>query len=86
MDNAKLVDSLKLPLKSHNDLLTAFCHVLANGLEEYLNHFIAPFSCDWPMQYFMHQLVCNTNSVSLPDACKNVVALIGPLHISLNSW
>ena len=85
MDNTKLVDSLKLPLKSHNDLLTAFRHMLANGLEEYLNHFIAPFSGDWPMQFFMRQLVYNTNLVSLPDACKNVVPLIGPLHISLNS-
>ena len=85
MDNTKLVDSLKLPLKSHNDLLTAFRHMLANGLEEYLNHFIAPFSGDWLMQFFMRQLVYNTSSVSLPDICKNVVPLIGPLHISLNS-
>ena len=59
--------------------------MLANGLEEYLNHFIAPFSGDWPMQFFMRQLVYNTNLVCLPDACKNVVPLIGPLHISLNS-
>ena len=52
MENTKLVDSLKLPLKSYNDLLTAFRHMLANGLKEYLNHFIAPFSGDWPMQLF----------------------------------
>ena len=85
MDNTKLVDSLELPLKSYNDLLIAFNHMLANGLEDYLNHFIAPFPGDWPMQFFMRQLVYNTISVSLPDACKNVVPLIGPLHISLNS-
>ena len=42
MDNTKLVDSLKLPIKSCNDLLIAFNHMLANGLEDYLNHFIAP--------------------------------------------
>ena len=85
MDNTKLVDSLKLPLKSYNDLLTAFNHMLSNGLEEYLDHFIAPFPGDWPMQFFMRQLVYNTNSVSLPDVCKNVAPLIGPLHVSLNS-
>ena len=85
MDNTKLVDSLKLPLISYNDLLTAFNHMLANGLEEYLNHFIAPFPGDWPMQFFMRQLVYNTNSVFLPDICKNVAPLIGPLQFSLNS-
>ena len=79
------MDSLKLPLKSYSDLLIAFNHMLANGLEDYLNHFIAPFPGDWPMQFFMRQLVYNTISVSLPDSCKNVVPLIGPLHISVNS-
>ena len=86
MDNTKLVDSLKLPLKSYNDLRIAFNHMLTNDLEDYLNHFIAPFPGDWPMQFSMRQqLVYNNSSVSLPDACKIVVPLIGPLHISLNS-
>lgn len=84
MDNIKLVESLKLPLKSYNDLLTAFKHMLANGLEDYINHFVAPFPSDWPMQFFMRQLVYNTASVSLPTVCENVIPLIGPLHISLN--
>ena len=79
------MDSLKLPLKSYSDLLIAFNHMLANGLEDYLNHFIAPFPGDWPMQFVMRQLVYNTISVSLPDSCKNVVPLIGPLNISVNS-
>ncbi len=70
MDNTKLVDSLKLPLKSYNDLLIAFNYMLANCLEDYLNHFKAPFPGDWPMQFFMRQLVYNTISVSLPDACR----------------
>ena len=60
MDNTKLVDSLNLPLKSYNDLLTAFNHMLANGLEDYLNHYAAPFPGDWPMQFFMCHLVYNT--------------------------
>lgn len=85
MDNTKLVDSLDLPLKSHNNLLTAFNHMLSNGLQDYLSHFTVPFLGDWPMQFFMRQLVYNTELVNLPDPCKNVVPLIGPLHISLNS-
>ena len=85
MDNTKLVDSLQLPLKSCADVVTAFKHMLVNGLEDCLKQFVAPFSADWPMQFFMRQLVYNTASVSLPTVCKNVIPLIGPLHISLNS-
>ena len=85
MDNTKLVDSLQLPLKSCTDVVTAFKHMLVNGLEDYLKQFVAPFPADWPMQFFMRQLVYNTASVSLPTVCKNVIPLIGPLHISLNS-
>ncbi len=85
MDNTKLVDSLDLSLKSYTNLLTAFKHMLSNGLQDYLNHFTGPFLGDWPMQFFMRQLVYNTDLVSLPAACKNVVPIIGPLHISLNS-
>ena len=43
IQNTKLVGSLKLPLKSYNDLLTAFNHMLANGLEESLYHSLLPF-------------------------------------------
>jgi hypothetical protein len=85
MDNTKLVDSLKLPLKSYNDLLIAFNHMLSSGLEDYLTHFAAPFPGNWPIQFFMRQLVYNTASVSLPMVCKSIVPMIGPLHISLNS-
>ena len=85
MDNTKLIDSLHISLKSYEDLLTAFKHMLSNGLEIYLNHFLAPLMGDWPTQFFMRQLVYNLGSVSLPTTCKNIVPLIGPLHISLNS-
>jgi hypothetical protein len=85
MDNTKLVDSLHLPLKSYDDLLKAFKHMLSNGLDLYLSSFLAPFIGDWPTQFFMRQLVYNLATVSLPDICQNVVPLIGPLHISLNS-
>ena len=76
---------LQLPLKSCTDVVTAFKHMLVNGLEDYLKQFVTPFPADWPMQFFMRQLVYNTASVSLPTVCRNVIPLIGPLHISLNS-
>ena len=38
-----LFSSLNLPLKSYNDLLTAFNYMLANGLQYYLNHYSALF-------------------------------------------
>jgi hypothetical protein len=38
-----------------------------------------------PVQFFMRQLMYNTVLVSLPTVCKNVVPIVGPLHISLNS-
>lgn len=85
MDNTKLIDSLHLPLKSLDDLLTAFKHMLDNGLKIYLNNFLAPFMGDWPTQFFMRQLVYNSAKVSLPAIVQNVVPMIGPLHISLNS-
>ena len=39
MDNTKLLDSRKLPLKSYNDL-SAFNHMLSGGLESYLTHIL----------------------------------------------
>ncbi|CAB3988268.1 Hypothetical predicted protein [Paramuricea clavata] len=85
IENTKLIDSLNVPLKSYEDILTVFKHMLSNGLEIYLDRFLAPFMGDWPTQFFMCQLVYNLVKVSLPTICKNVVTLIGPLHISLNS-
>ena len=85
MNTTKLVESLKLPLKSYTDLLNAFKHMLATGWEDYINHFVAPFPGDWPIQFFMRQFVYNTVSISLLTVSKNVIPLIGPLHISLNS-
>ncbi len=84
MKTTKLIDSLHMPLKSYEDILAAFNHMLSNGLEIYLQKFLAPFMGDWPTQFFMRQLVYNAAEVSLPAICQNVVPLIGPLHISLN--
>ena len=46
MESTKLIDSLKLPLKSSDNILFAFKHMLSNGLEFYLNDFVAPFMGD----------------------------------------
>jgi hypothetical protein len=74
MDNTKLVDSVELPLKSLDDVLTAVKKILSIGLETYLNHFIVPFIGNWPMQYFIRQLVYS-KTPSIPAALKNVVPL-----------
>ena len=84
-ENTKLVNSLHIPLKSYEDILLAFKHMLSNGLEIYLKDFLTPFMGDLPTQFFMRQLVYNLAEVSLLTICENVVPLIGPLHISLNS-
>ena len=84
MENTKLVNSIQLPLKCRNDVLTALKEMLASGLEFYLSDFIAPFIGDWPMQFFIRQLVYS-NHGNIPASIKNVIPFIGPLHISLNA-
>ena len=56
MDNTKLVDSIELPLKSCENVITALNKMLSSGLEIYLNHFIAPSVGDWPMQFFIPKI------------------------------
>ena len=58
--------------------------MVTSGLEIYLKDFIALFVGDWPMQFLIRQLVYSC-APSAPAALKNVVPLIGLLHISLNS-
>jgi hypothetical protein len=75
MDNTKLVDSIELPLKSCENVLTAINKVLSGGLQLHLDHFIAPFFGDWPMQFFIRRLVYS-DAPSLPAALQNIVPLI----------
>ena len=84
MDNTKFVDSIKLPLKSCEDALAAINKMLTSGLDIYLNHYVCTIFGDWPMQFFIRQLVYS-NAASIAKELKNVVPLIGPLHISLNA-
>lgn len=55
MKNTKLVDSIELPLKSLDNVLTAINKILECGLRIYLRNFIASFIGDWPMQFFIRQ-------------------------------
>ena len=84
MDNTKLVDSIEMPLKCCEDVLTAVNKMLSSGLQLYLDQFVTPFIGDWPMQFYIRQLVYS-KAPSLPSALQNVVPFIGPLHISLNT-
>ena len=84
MDNTKLVDSIQLDLKSCENVLTAVKKMLSSGLNVYLSNFIAPFVGDWPMQFYIRQLIYS-NDPNVPPCLKNVVPFIGPLHISLNA-
>lgn len=74
MDNAKLNDSIEMPLQSSED---APNQMLSGGLQLYLDHFIALFVGDWPVQFYIRRLVCSD--------VPSVVPLTGPLHISLNA-
>ena len=83
MDNCKLVDSVEMPLKSADDILAAFKHMLSSGLSKYLDHFIAPFVGDWPTQFYMRKIAYSDGDDSA--ASKSIASFIGPLHISINS-
>eukprot|EP00794_Sanderia_malayensis_P020910 gene20910-22963_t len=56
MDNCKSVDSLEMPLKCADDVLSAFEHIISSGLSSYLEHFVDPFVGDWPTQLYMHKI------------------------------
>ena len=60
MNNTKLVDSLELPLKSCDNVMTAVKKMLSSGLEIYLNKFVAPFVGDCPTCLFkFSKLTCS---------------------------
>eukprot|EP00112_Aurelia_sp_Birch-Aquarium-sp1_P021037 Seg5563.2 transcript_id=Seg5563.2/GoldUCD/mRNA.D3Y31 product="hypothetical protein" protein_id=Seg5563.2/GoldUCD/D3Y31 len=84
MKGCKLVDILELPLKSYDAFLEALSHMMGNGLSEYLDEFCVPFIGDWPAQFHVRQIIYS-NAENLPVQRKNIVPLLGPLHISLNA-
>ena len=75
MKKTKRVDSIELPLISLDDVLTAVNKVLSSGLNKYLSQFITPFIGDWPMQFFIRQLVYSnapTCSTCNPEECNTL--------------
>ena len=84
MDHCMLVDCIEFSLKSSSDLLSAFEHMLSNGLSIYLDNFVAPFVGDWPTQFFMRKLAYSHRE-SMPSSSKCIAPIIGPLHLSLNA-
>ncbi|CAB4025518.1 Hypothetical predicted protein [Paramuricea clavata] len=84
MDNTKLVNSIELDQKSCENVLTAITKILSNALDVYLSNIMASFIGDWPMQFFIRQLI-NSNAPAVPAVLKNVAPFTGPLHISLNA-
>ena len=78
MANCKLVDCIKLPLKSFDNFPSALDYLFENGLSLYINKFLVPLIGDWPCQFFVRQVVFN-------EGIYNLVPFIGPLHISLNA-
>ena len=78
MEDCKLADCIKLPLKSVDSFRSALEFLLENGLSIYINRFLVPLIGDWPCQFFVRQVVCN-------QGIYNLIPFIGPLHISLNA-
>ncbi len=69
-----------MPLKSADDILTAFNHMLSSGLCEYLDHFIAPFVGYWSTRFFTWE-IAYSNKYDCPSI-TSVAPFIGPLHVS----
>ena len=78
MEDCKLADCIKLPLKSVDSFRTALEFLLENGLSIYINRFLVPLIGDWPCQFFVRQVVYD-------QGIYNLIPFIGPLHISLNA-
>ena len=62
--NCKLVDCIKLPLKSLENFHSALDYLQESGLSVYINKFLVPFVGDWPCQLFARQVVFNQGIVS----------------------
>jgi hypothetical protein len=96
MSNSKLVDFILHPLHSTKDYIECLDHVfkaferLENISEEnYLNNFVIPVIADWPGQVNIRRAIIlrikkGINS-GIPEQVLNLIPMIGPLHVSLNS-
>eukprot|EP00733_Pompholyxophrys_punicea_P000415 Pompholyxophrys_punicea_v1_NODE_113_length_3402_cov_6.295787.p1 type:complete len:937 gc:universal NODE_113_length_3402_cov_6.295787:2978-168(-) len=75
------------PLKSASDYLAALNVLCEKGLLQYFCKNLFVFVCDFPGQFYTRKLV--THHLSNPNPAtgflKNIIVLLGPLHVSLNS-
>ncbi|XP_065071280.1 uncharacterized protein LOC135695966 [Rhopilema esculentum] len=84
MENCKLVDEVEQKLRSFDDFLKTSAHALKLGLQKYLQYFLCPQPGDWPAQFYMRQVQYNIPE-NFPSCLKNIIPMIGPLHIQLNA-
>ena len=84
MEHCCLVDEIEQPLRSFNDFLKASSHAVNLGLDKYLHSFLCPQPGDWPAQFYMRQIQYNLPA-DVPLFQKNIIPMIGPLHIQLNA-
>ena len=83
MDSFQLIDGIELPLKSFGNFYTALGHALQNGLDEYLEKYLVINPADWPAQFCTRQILYNPPD-NAPECIKNIITMIGALHVSLN--
>jgi len=96
MSNSKLVNFILHSLHSTKDyiecidfIFKAFERIEDIGKENYLNNFIIPIIADWPGQVNIRRAITlrikNGFTSEIPEKVLNLIPMIGPLHISLNS-
>jgi len=96
MSNSKLVNFILHSLHSTKDyiecidfIFKAFERIEDIGEENYLNNFIIPIIADWPGQVNIRRAITlrikNGFTSEIPEKVLNLIPMIGPLHISLNS-
>jgi hypothetical protein len=93
MKNSKLVDFIlhslhntKDYIESANILFTTFEKL---EQEDYLNNSVIPTICDWPGQINLRRAITlrlnEEDNSGIPSQILNLIPMIGPLHVSLNS-
>ena len=80
MDDLHLVYFVELKLKSKEDFNAAYDIALSAGLGDYAKKFINFQPCDWPCQFFCHQIIyqCVKKFISYQEPhqvnCENTQA------------
>src|SRR6266498_675292 len=96
MSNSKLVDFILHSLHSTKDyvecldlVFKVFERLERTSEENYLNNFVIPVIADWPGQVNIRRAITlrikKGIDSKIPEQVLNLIPMIGPLHISLNS-